>query len=124
MEARLERGCLERFQWLLDERFFSEAIGHTTNLVAEMWGFRDGHELAVSFNIRWLEVEVDSTDVIEHATNANKYTHDLSSLVSDYRALLTKFQQISFKHTHGGGNRCADDLAEMESLSVVFFCKL
>uniref|UniRef100_A0A2N9EFE1 Reverse transcriptase domain-containing protein n=1 Tax=Fagus sylvatica TaxID=28930 RepID=A0A2N9EFE1_FAGSY len=70
-------------------RGFSRFIGTTNSFAAELWGLRDGLELARKLDIAKLIVEVDAkavVDIILSENNLTLETHPYSALIYDSNA--------------------------------------
>ena len=91
---------------------FSQAIGFTTSVQAELRVLKDGLLLAIDLEILNLEIEVDSlvaVDLINSSTTSNAF---LSTVVDDCRYLLERFELKSLKHIFREANGCTDLLAK------------
>lgn len=95
-------------EWL---RAFSCNLGHTNNMVAELWGLRDGLHQAISLCIDMLEVEVDSKAIVELINNSAPNDFIFSSLIYDCRLLLGSFRASRLYHVYQEANKLADCLA-------------
>ena len=83
-------------------RGFSWIIGTTNSFVAELWGLRDGLELARKLDIAKLIVEVDAKAVVDIIL----FDNNLILVCHPYSALI-----------HREGNFCADLLSKARSIS-------
>ena len=92
---------------------FSRHIGITNSFVAELWRLRDGLLLCSNLNIPFLIVELDAKSIVEIFCNTGYVNDVISPILDDCRMLITKFQQVQFKHCFRKSNQCADALARL-----------
>ncbi len=79
---------------------FSQTIGHTTSVQAELRALLDGLQLALEFHITHLDIEMDflvAVDLVSSRSIANVF---LSSIVDDCRCMLEKFESVTLKHIY------------------------
>jgi ribonuclease HI len=92
--------------------------------VAELIALKDGLLLAIDLEILNLEIEMDSlvaVDLINSSITSNAF---LSTIVTDCRYLIERFEFWSLKHTFREANGCADLLAKsgcVQQLDLVYF---
>ena len=92
---------------------FSRHIGITNSFVAELWGLRDGLLLCSNLNIPFLIVELDAKSIVEIFCKTGYVNDVISPILDDCRMLITKFQQVQFKHCFRQSNQCANALARL-----------
>jgi ribonuclease HI len=98
--------------WL---RGFSNKLGITNSLAAELWGVRDGLLLARDLNICKLIIESDAksvVDLLKIENLGNNAFHPYSALINDCRYLILSFEEAFVQHAHRESNFCADILAK------------
>ncbi|KAK9985314.1 hypothetical protein SO802_030265 [Lithocarpus litseifolius] len=100
---------------------FSRHIGITNSFVAELWGLRDGLLLCSNMNIPSLIVELDAKSIVEIFCKPGYVNDVISPILDDCRKLVTKFQQVHFKHCFRQSNQCADALARIGAAQDVDF---
>ncbi len=86
---------------------FLSAIGITTSVQIELMILKNGLLLAIN-----LEIEMDylvAVNLVNSNSNTNAF---LSSIVSDCRCLLKRFEQLTLKHIYRDANGCADILVK------------
>jgi len=90
----------------------SEAIGVTTNNVAEYRGLIAGLEAALALGARRLEVRMDSELLVKQATGLYRVKHPgLIPLAHRAAQLRSQFEEVSFRHVRRELNKRADSLA-------------
>jgi ribonuclease HI len=90
----------------------SEAIGFTTNNVAEYRGLLAGLEAALALGARRVEVRMDSELVVRQATGRYRVkSPGLLPLHERLGELRREFDAISFQHVRREYNKVADALA-------------
>lgn len=90
----------------------SEAIGVTTNNVAEYRGLIAGLEAALALGARRLEVRMDSELLVKQATGLYRIKHPgLIPLAQRAVQLRARFDEVSFRHVRRELNKHADALA-------------
>uniref|UniRef100_A0A2N9HHK0 Reverse transcriptase domain-containing protein n=1 Tax=Fagus sylvatica TaxID=28930 RepID=A0A2N9HHK0_FAGSY len=87
---------------------FSRAIGITTSVQAELRALKDGLNLAIDLRILNLEIEMDSLVAVELVNSITIPNAFLSTIVTDCRSLLERFESCSLKHIFREANGCAD----------------
>ena len=80
--------------------------------IAEFWALWDGLILASQLGITQLLVELDAKVVVDLVLSRKPSHSPYSSLLNDYRFLLSRFQQVRVSHAFREANRCADSLAK------------
>jgi ribonuclease HI len=91
---------------------FSRAIGITTSVQAELRALKDGLNLAIDLGILNLEIEMDSLIAVELVNSITTPNAFLSTIVTDCRSLMERFERCSLKHIFREANGCADLLAK------------
>uniref|UniRef100_A0A2N9IZP5 C2H2-type domain-containing protein n=1 Tax=Fagus sylvatica TaxID=28930 RepID=A0A2N9IZP5_FAGSY len=91
---------------------FSRAIGITTSVQAELRALKDGLNLAIDLGILNLEIEMDSLVAVELVNSITTPNAFLSTIVTDCRSLMERFERCSLKHIFREANGCADLLAK------------
>ena len=91
---------------------FSRAIGITTSVQAELRALKDGLNLAIDLGILNLEIEMDSLVAIELVNSITTPNAFLSTIVTDCRFLMERFERCSLKHIFREANACADLLVK------------
>ena len=102
--------CDSHGEWISG---FSRHIGIMNSFVAELWGLRDGLLLCSNLNIPSLIVELDAKSIVEIFCKTGYVNDAISPILDDCRMLITKFQQVQFKHYFCQLNQCADALARL-----------
>ena len=94
---------------------FSQPVGTTTVLVAELWALWEGPCMAKQFNIHNLIVNVDSFDIVKLITSSstNRLTQPLEA---ECRDVFQAFHQVQLTHCYREANQAADSFAKMGSL--------
>ncbi|OMO66936.1 hypothetical protein COLO4_30280 [Corchorus olitorius] len=93
---------------------FARKLGYTNSLAAELWGIRDGLQMAVSLGLHnKIIVEADSTAAIDLIMADNVSNHTYSTLIYDCRCLMETLGVRALKHVLREGNKCADILAKL-----------
>ncbi len=91
---------------------FSRAIGVTTSVQAELRALKDGLNLAIDLGILHLEIEMDSLVAVELVKSITTPNAFFSTIVTDCRSLMKRFEICSLKHIFREANGCADLLAK------------
>jgi ribonuclease HI len=91
---------------------FSLAIGITTSVQVELRALKDGLNLAIDLGILNLEIEMDSLVAVELVNSITSPNAFLSTIVTDCRSLIERFESCSFKHIFREANGCADLLTK------------
>ncbi|KAL3529383.1 hypothetical protein ACH5RR_008705 [Cinchona calisaya] len=102
----LIRGQLRR--WVVGYR---RRLGVAFNLLAKLWGFRDGLMLVANRNISCLKIIMDAEAVVDLIQSADLSSHAHANIVSDYSSILGSLQQVQLKHNYRESNRATDFLA-------------
>jgi ribonuclease HI len=90
----------------------SEAIGVTTNNVAEYRGLVAGLEAALALGARRLEVRMDSELIVRQAIGRYRVKNPgLIPLHNRLLALRSQFDEVVFRHVPRAQNKVADALA-------------
>lgn len=103
---------------------FSKKIGITSSFLAELWALRDELFMCLNLGVNALEVELDAkvvSDLMNHYRHRNAVN---SSLVADYRHLISQIPQVKVSHCYREANYCADGLARLGAQQfddVVFY---
>ena len=71
--------------------------------------------LCSNLNIPSLIVELDAKSVVEIFCKTGYVNDVISPILDDSRMLITKFQQVQFKHCFHQSNQCADVLARLSA---------
>jgi ribonuclease HI len=96
----------------VERRRVSEAIGRTTNNVAEYRGLLAGLEAALELGARRVEVRMDSELVVKQATGTYRVRNPgLLPLHERLGELRRRFEHVAFRHVPRELNRVADSLA-------------
>ncbi|MED6199315.1 hypothetical protein PIB30_119166 [Stylosanthes scabra] len=82
---------------------------HSTQ--AELMGILKGLEMAWSLEIRRLEVEADSKDVIESINDTHQDSTCHNYILKQIRSYKDRSWQITFNHIFREANKCANWLA-------------
>lgn len=80
--------------------------------VAEVWAIRDGLQLAKEMGIRKLEVESDSTYVVQLCNKEIQVTWFLRGLTEDIYKMKQSFEDVVFKQRFREANSVEDLLAK------------
>lgn len=90
---------------------YARSISHTTNLHAEILAIKEGLEIALSENYRYLIIESDSLVAI---TLLQQNDNDkIKFLIDDCRSLIQRATSVKLHHIFREGNKVADKLAAM-----------
>jgi hypothetical protein len=92
---------------------YSRSVGRASSVLAELWGVRDGLQLAISLNIDCLEVELDAELLIHLFFSPPSSNHVYSSIINDCRWLMTQIPRCEMHHAYREANRVADALARI-----------
>ena len=66
-----------------------------------------------NLNIPSLIVEMDAKSIVEIFCKSGYVNDVISPILDDCRMLITKFQQVQFRHYFHQSNQCADALARL-----------
>ena len=105
-------------------RGFSRYIGTTNSFAVELWGLRDGLDLARKLDISKLIVEVDVKAVVDIILTDNTLildSHPYSALIQDCKYMIQSFEEASLHHIHREGNFCADILSKARCITDPVF---
>uniref|UniRef100_A0A2N9ESQ0 Reverse transcriptase domain-containing protein n=2 Tax=Fagus sylvatica TaxID=28930 RepID=A0A2N9ESQ0_FAGSY len=91
---------------------FSRTIGVTTSIQAKLRALKDGLNLAIDLRILHLEIEMDSLVAVELVKSITTPNAFFSTIVTDCRSLMKRFEICSLKHIFREANGCADLLAK------------
>ena len=103
---------------------FSRAISITTSVQVEFRALKDGLNLSIGLGILNLEIEMDYLVAVELVNSITTPNAFLSTIVTDYRFLMERFERCSLKHIFKEENACADLLAKIscdQSLDFISF---
>ena len=100
---------------------FSRAIGITTSVQAELRALKDSLNLAIDLGISNLEIEMDSLVAVELVNSITTPNAFLSTIVTDCRFLMERFERCSLKHIFREANGCADLLAKSGCAQSLYF---
>ena len=84
---------------------FSKRIRVTSSFAAELWGLREGLQLCCNLNISCLEVEIDAKTIVDVVGNPDYVNNIISPILDDCKLLISRFQQVSFKHCFRQANQ-------------------
>jgi ribonuclease HI len=91
---------------------FAKRIGKCSAYMAELWGVYEGLRYVRRLGFQAIEVEIDSSLVV-NILNSNKIGSIMgSSLVAKIRRLLQMDCEVVVRHSYRETNRCADALAD------------
>ena len=86
-------------------------LGITTNNQAEYRGLKIGMEAALELGIKNLDVFMDSLLVVNQIKGVWKMKNaDLMSIHSEIKALIPKFEKVTFSHVPRAFNKIADGM--------------
>lgn len=89
----------------------SEAIGHATNNVAEYTAVVRGLERAAELGARRVRVRADSQLLVEQLKGVYRVKNPtLQRLHAEVRALVRRFERVTFEHVPRERNKRADGL--------------
>jgi ribonuclease HI len=91
---------------------FSRAFGITTSVQAELRALKDGLNLAIDLGILNLEIEMDSLVAVELVNSITTPNPFLSTIVTDCKSLMERFENCSLQHIFREANGCADVLTK------------
>ena len=103
---------------------FSRSIGITSCVQAELRALKYGLLLALNLEISKLEIEMDSSVVVESLKSTSMPNVFLRSIVDDCRLLLERFEATTIKYIYREANRCADALAKtgcVQHVNISFY---
>ncbi|GLT78375.1 hypothetical protein SLA2020_499130 [Shorea laevis] len=103
---------------------FSQKVGLSTSLSAEMWAIRDGLKIAIDKGFYNLILETDCKVVVLLLNSTISQFHSLGTLISDCRNLLALFHEVEVHHVLQEANAAADCLAKMGAHSNSSFVML
>jgi ribonuclease HI len=92
---------------------FSANLGIGEIFTAELWSLYYGLKLALQLNCNRIQVESDSSLVVNLVKGQSDDTHPLHGLISDCKNLLLGNWECSFNHVYRECNNAADGLARM-----------
>ncbi|KAK6934581.1 Ribonuclease H domain [Dillenia turbinata] len=92
---------------------FSMNVDMCSVIAAELWGVKDGLQLAIERGPKDIELEVDSLVVFSLLRDNSNLDHPVSALIRCCQSLMTVANVVEFSHTFREGNRCADLLASL-----------
>jgi ribonuclease HI len=92
---------------------FAKALGPSNAFVAELWGVLEGLSIAKAHNINKLEVQIDSTVVLQCLTSSKECRIRGRRLVQRIRGLIGEDMEVQFKHVYREANKVADYLANL-----------
>ncbi|KAL6145633.1 hypothetical protein ACLB2K_056319 [Fragaria x ananassa] len=101
---------------------FMVNIGAGEVLQAEAWGLFYGIQLALSLDIPNLEVESDSSILINLLQGTDIDLHPLGTIVLNCRTLLQQFDSIHVNHIHHERSTIANILAKNSTLNAHGIC--
>ncbi|GLU23528.1 hypothetical protein SLE2022_395260 [Rubroshorea leprosula] len=99
---------LARQQWI---HGFAVNIGSQSSYMAELWGYRDGLQLAFELGVTHLILEMDSLMAIRMIQVKQTGEGSTSVLLSDIFHYLDTFIACTVQHTLREGNSAADFMA-------------
>ena len=91
---------------------FSRTIGVITSFQAKLRALKDGLNLTIDLGILHLEIEMDSLVAVELVKSIITLNAFLSTIVTDCRSLMERFENCSLKHIFREANGCVDLLAK------------
>ena len=98
---------------------FSRTIGATTNVQAELRAFKNGLKLVIDLGIFNLEIEMDSLLVVELVNFITSPNAFFSTIVTDCRSLIERFETCSLKYIFREANNCVNLLFRIIFLSPI-----
>ena len=105
-------------QWLVG---YSRKLGQATSTYAELWGVRDGLQLAVKRGLFDIIIEVDSQVVFDLICKELVDSHTLGSIIKECRSLLEQIPNHRLCKINREINSCADHLARMGATMTKHF---
>ncbi|XP_021299308.1 heterogeneous nuclear ribonucleoprotein D-like isoform X2 [Herrania umbratica] len=97
-------------EWIVG---YSRKLGQATSTCAELWGVRDGLQLAVKRGLFYVIIEVDSQVVLDLICKEAVDSHTLGPIIKECRSLLEQIPNHRFCQINRDSNSCADHLARM-----------
>lgn len=94
---------------------FSLNVGSANSLSAELFGIREGLNLAWEKGFRKVVIESDSEAAISLVKMGDVKSHPLGGLIQDCKVLIGRFWDCQISHTFREGNTSADFLAGLGS---------
>ena len=90
-----------------------DLLGIANSFIAELWALRDGLLLCQQLNVQAIIIELDAKAIV-YAFNLQANSNTVvSSIMDDYRHLVTHIPQTSIRHVFREANRSADWLANL-----------
>ena len=96
---------------------FASAISIATSIEAKLWVFQDVLIICLTLGIQSLEIELDVKVVVEWVSSQSHsiIAHSHSSLIVDYRSLVSQFLKVQIKHCYREANQCISVLTRFEA---------
>lgn len=92
---------------------FSKNLGHASAYVAELWGAWEGLKIAKDKGFRLVELQMDSSVVVNCLNGEKNGSFSGWSLVHQIKLLMQSDWRVRVKHVYREANRCADVLANL-----------
>ncbi|GAU15206.1 hypothetical protein TSUD_09440 [Trifolium subterraneum] len=96
---------------------FAKNLGNTNAYLAELWGFYEGLRLANQMGVHQLEVQLDSSIVVDSIQHGKTGSAKAWSIIRRIKQLLAFNWNVRINHTYWEANRCADVLANMRCIA-------
>ena len=103
----------EKGEWI---KGYARAIGITTSVAAELWALRDGIRLCIALMLPAVEIKLDAKVVIDLVRKESNNLNGLDALVADYKEGLKKISNVRFLHCFREANKCANNLARLDTM--------
>ncbi|KAF7821450.1 ribonuclease H [Senna tora] len=98
---------------------FSRSLGRGNSLLAELWGFKTGLQLAWNRGFQNIVLEGDCKMAIDLISRDQDTAYPLFLIISEIRVLMSKFCIFSLKHVFREGNRVADVLSNHSHKALI-----
>ncbi|GLJ49320.1 hypothetical protein SUGI_1042530 [Cryptomeria japonica] len=106
-------GCIIHSREREEVVAITKPIGSTTNNVVEATAVVEGMLLCHEIGIQNLEIEGDSTIIINSLRSGNSCNWKINNLIKRAKDLLPYFNSVIINHIYREGNRRADELANI-----------
>ncbi|KAK6941530.1 Ribonuclease H domain [Dillenia turbinata] len=95
------------------KELWEKGLGMCSATAVELWGVKQGLQLAIKNGLNDVELEVDSLVVLNLLKDDRNSDHPLSAFIRCCQSLMVAVNVVEFHHTFRDGNRCADLLASL-----------
>lgn len=74
---------------------FRRKLGLASNVLAELWGLRDGLSIALEHNFNNLKIEIDDETVLELLKSSHDHSRAYANIINDCRSILHPYIKCS-----------------------------